>query len=352
MSPNVLEENYNFCNLFEKYINYEFFLNGELHVRGYKFSCEYMFNNFLKRYELEDICAKFKYYFKLLNDTEWDSNQCTTGRSAPVSTDFNTNVEYLNFWLNNKLKSGEFSDISVNDFYNKIKPQRNSSRGKCDLSNKIHNIEEDQLKNMKTLYYLYDKYNQIISIRNNNIEQCKSYSNECLQKYQEAVKNCSNDNNSKYCTALSVFKTKYEELSNGYIYSSCNKDSLKKLISDKVTLEVKTFGDSEPNMLISGGFTDSLKPGKTVSVGNKKNNNVIIISILGATICIFCIFLFTYKFYPMSSKFYLNVKRKKLMLFNEKDNEIYEKELNYYEGNNRDSQRIPGKIGYYSVIYN
>ncbi|KMZ83231.1 hypothetical protein PVBG_05201 [Plasmodium vivax Brazil I] len=163
--------------------------------------CESHYNDFEEKDALKDICVRFKCLYSLLFDPN--------GVNAYSN---NENVEFLNYWLNNELKNEMISSISAPNFYQKLIFYDILFDSEKRLRDKIRKIKEEHLKQMDILYDLNTIYNNIKSNLYDDKQKCINYSNECVQKYKEAIKPCSTNKNTKYCNALMVFKIKYENI--------------------------------------------------------------------------------------------------------------------------------------------
>ncbi|KMZ88539.1 hypothetical protein PVBG_04748 [Plasmodium vivax Brazil I] len=138
----------------------------------------------------------------------------------------NENVEYLNYWLNKELKNKGTLNISAQEFYQKLITNDIFLDRQRKLVNQIHSIEEQHLKKMNILYDLNAIYYNIKNTSYYNKEKCSLHSDQCVQKFREAIKSCSSTNNDKYCNALNSFKKKYEKFNGNNRIGGCNKEYL------------------------------------------------------------------------------------------------------------------------------
>ncbi|KMZ76971.1 hypothetical protein PVIIG_06148 [Plasmodium vivax India VII] len=168
---------------------------------------------------LENLCGKFKFLYDLIF--------VSFGEYASRN---NENSEYINYWLNKQLKSKRTLNISAPVFYKKIiTNDMFFDEQKKLIPQKIHDIEEEHLKKMNILYDLNTIYHNIKFTPYNDEEKCNSHSDECVQKFREAIESCSTSKNDKYCEALKSFKNKYEEYNGDDTFGGCNKKYLSKL---------------------------------------------------------------------------------------------------------------------------
>ncbi|SBT55287.1 PIR Superfamily Protein [Plasmodium ovale wallikeri] len=224
MTPASSEENYDFCNDMDKYITNDVMIENSWKNPNYTNYCIFSETEFSeKETEYEEICAKFKRLFNLLFD-----------ESSPFSSIFNHSDIYINFWLNYQLKNINPSSDIVQRFYEVLTSTDPSFDIHKKLQGKIQNIQDRHLENLKIFYYLYSMYNAIHTIIQDDISdraQCASYSKECAQKYEEAIKKCPKDTSSNFCEALNVFKRKYEQLKESIKINNCELEVLKPLPS-------------------------------------------------------------------------------------------------------------------------
>ncbi|SBT55823.1 PIR Superfamily Protein [Plasmodium ovale wallikeri] len=155
----------------------------------------------------EDICKDFFYMYKYLHEFYYSRDS--------ESTLTNEDFDFLNYWLNVKLKGGNGNaSICINMFNRKIK-----SEGETIISNKIklgdlHVIDHDNLENMELLYELYNNVRIILNMMrgqdypSGEQKLCSYYTEDCSTKYKKAMDKCLNDNADFY-KALKDFKISY-----------------------------------------------------------------------------------------------------------------------------------------------
>ncbi|KMZ95099.1 hypothetical protein PVMG_05971 [Plasmodium vivax Mauritania I] len=150
-----------------------------------------------------NICSRFHYLIKKLL------------KLAPSQSyvDEKFHFEYLNYWINyelHKVKDNIDPKVFLQDM--RVYDPRNPLLSK--LNPKLSYIDEDEIKNMYSLFYLYKDYIYIkdsITGENANKEQFLRYTKHCVDKYQPLEKNCLNKTTS-FCKALCNFRKKYEEI--------------------------------------------------------------------------------------------------------------------------------------------
>ncbi|KMZ99275.1 hypothetical protein PVNG_02158 [Plasmodium vivax North Korean] len=143
---------------------------------------------------------------------------------GPYASRYNENGEYMNYWLNKELKNNGTSNISATDFYQELISNNSLFDTNKRLKNKIHKINAEDLEKMNTLYHLNAIFYNIKMTSYGDKTKCSSYSDQCVQKFTDAIKSCSTTKKDKYCEALKSFKIKYEKFSGNNILPGCNKE--------------------------------------------------------------------------------------------------------------------------------
>ncbi|SBT51988.1 PIR Superfamily Protein [Plasmodium ovale wallikeri] len=212
MGPPIENENYNFCNNFDIYIPTEVWVEQYWNSHDYTSKCYFSTSDFSEiNSDFYELCARFKCLFKYLFDYTVEDDSLSNGKA-----------DYMNFWLNDQLKEKKYSAVTAKQFYDKLSEKNPDFHSIIKLDNRIHNIEEKHLENMKKLKNLYKNYNEIKSkidpfdeIPPNSI----SYTQECLKHYEGVINLCTSDN-SNYCNALEAFKVKCEQIENSLLFKS------------------------------------------------------------------------------------------------------------------------------------
>ncbi|KNA00217.1 hypothetical protein PVNG_05385 [Plasmodium vivax North Korean] len=180
--------------------------------------------------EIKKVCKKLMKYFFYWSKYKTDSTNTTTNNKIA------NYIEYLNYLLNDKLRTNEIpvSDRlkAYADFKNIIAEQTNLN----DLKDKIYYIKEEYYKNMKTMYELYEIFYKIKNIKDSTTDEqnkCSDYVNNCVKKYEEFQDICyvqehkDKEQYKKLCGALREFKVLYKI--NRYYQKSCESVELPKL---------------------------------------------------------------------------------------------------------------------------
>lgn len=223
----------------DKYITNDVMIEDRWENSIYKNYCIFSKSEFSDNItEYEDICAKFKCLFNLLFD-----------ESSDFSSIYNQSDIYINFWLNYQLKTINPSSDIFQSFY-KVLTSDPSFDIDAKLQGKIRKIQDSHLANLTIFYDLYKMYNDIYTIiqdHDSDRTKCTSYSKDCAQKYEEAIKSCSKGTSSKFCEALNFFKGKYEQLKEYIIIDNCDLEVLKPLPShERPTEEVPSLQNGSP----------------------------------------------------------------------------------------------------------
>ncbi|SBT83105.1 PIR protein [Plasmodium ovale] len=154
------------------------------------------------------FCAQFKRLYDLLYNG-------TRVASIAASLD-DIDRAFLNYWLNDKLRGTNIDNsISVNDFYKKLKGSNENIFKDKQLEEKLYNIENHALENMRKLYDLYNIKTKVsVTMAEDTLQEesalCLTYTKECYGKYRDAIINCLGDCFDFY-TALTDFRNKFEE---------------------------------------------------------------------------------------------------------------------------------------------
>ncbi|SBT84118.1 PIR protein [Plasmodium ovale] len=253
---------YNFCRnspyyqMVVEYINREIDVQEEVDqkkkddIKKLKDTCNSFSSNICSFENLsdKDICEKFFYMYKYLH--EYYNKQ--DSKSTLTNEDF----DFLNYWLNVKLKDGNSNaSICIDAFNRKIKDvDENFISVIKKLEKDLHVIDASNLENMELLFELYNNERIILNmmrgqdypeekktnkekatevkatevkateekaIEDNAIEEnaidekenekqksCSDYTEDCSTKYKKAMDKCLNDNDDFY-KALKDFKISY-----------------------------------------------------------------------------------------------------------------------------------------------
>ncbi|SBS91202.1 PIR protein [Plasmodium ovale] len=173
----------------------------------------------------EEICKKILYMYKFLNELYH--------KLDPKSTITNEDLDFLNYWLNVKLKDkSNNTSLCISKFIEAINNLGEDFISKeINLEKHLKVIDRDNLENMELLCELYDTKQKIFDIMlkidysNNGKTLCPEYTERCHKRYREGMDKCLNDYDDFY-KALKRFKYYYkhgiekETDTSGYCYNS------------------------------------------------------------------------------------------------------------------------------------
>ncbi|VUZ98030.1 PIR protein [Plasmodium vivax] len=240
-----MDEGYRFYEHIDKYLQYTNFCVNHNQCDQYNNICifdELGFDD--KGDKLNLICKRFHYLFDKLITTSID----------PTNNNENTHLEYLNYWLNHELNLIE-THLDSKTLFQLIRI-RNINNGELSkLIGKIKNIPKEVLKDMYSLFYLYEDYINIIKATSKDYPSENSFerhAKHCVEKYQPLEDKCLYKKTS-FCKALCNFREKYEQIKlNTDIIKEWSYNSLPRLSKyGQVVEEVPqspSHGDSSTSM--------------------------------------------------------------------------------------------------------
>ncbi|SCA83406.1 hypothetical protein, conserved [Plasmodium vivax] len=278
-----IEDSYEFFKNIKKYISHNDKLYNTDKLDDRETACEFMSSDtmFTLKQRSNRLCERFNYLIDLLTSQK---------RKNLIKCD----KEYLNFWLNNELRTtDDKSPIRIKYFYDKLKQKIPDSYINS-LEGKLYNITDEHFENMRILNNLYKNYGKIFNEEHNVVcgrkEKCLEYSNICYDEYKTGLIRCFNKHG-KLCEELSKFKNMYiSENTNATLSGVFSYKDLKDLpIYEEVKYE------------LYGGLN------------SWKNLTMMIFSILGSTIGLLFYF---YKFSPFGKKFCAKAKTKEKIRHN------------------------------------
>ncbi|SBT52146.1 PIR Superfamily Protein [Plasmodium ovale wallikeri] len=172
----------------------------------------------------KEICKKILYMYEFLDKVQrsWKS----------PSTITNEDLNFLNYWLNVKLKDNTNASVCISKFNETINSEGNNLRFRgINLKKHLNVIDRGNLENMELLCELYRTKQKIFDIMikedcSNNVEKlCPEYTEKCHKRYIEGIDKCLDDYDDFY-KALKKFKYYYkygiekETDTSGYCYNS------------------------------------------------------------------------------------------------------------------------------------
>ncbi|KNA00965.1 variable surface protein Vir12 [Plasmodium vivax North Korean] len=148
--------------------------------------------------KLQEICKDFILYFFNFPKTKFNSIYY---------------IDYLNYWLNEKLKNTKMSATNFIDIMDKILSYKFSSYSQYKyFKNSVYDINRNILKEMNILHNLYDEHNKFL---NKSKDKCRIYDNECLSKYVTKINECYHTKNKRFYKALKKFLSIFNEKNRG-----------------------------------------------------------------------------------------------------------------------------------------
>ncbi|CAG9485759.1 unnamed protein product [Plasmodium vivax] len=238
------------------------------------------------------VCEKLNKAFKLL---------CSSKSELASNKQLNSSdYKYLNFWANFELNGKKHVDnSSIEEFGRNVESKFQECINHEELKRALRDIEEEDLKKMKTLDKLYQSYcemNEIIfSTSEGRFEKCLHYSSECFNEYRGAI---STDAVDKYFhSALTNFKKAYEELAS----KAFSKDTSYVSYIAKIP--------ENPNETELTFYT----------IGDIRNK-IILISLFGSVIAVVLVLIYFYKFTSFGTLMRARSRKKKKKFHNQDDN--------------------------------
>ncbi|SBS93581.1 PIR Superfamily Protein [Plasmodium ovale curtisi] len=156
----------------------------------------------------EDICKKILYMYIFLDNAQrlWKK----------PSTITNEDLDFLNYWLNVKLKDkSSNASMCIGKFIEKIKSQGTDFISReINLEKHLHVIDPSKLENMEILCELYDTKKKItdimfdLDITDDEKKLCPGHLEKCHDKYIEGMYNCRNGYDD-FCKAIKNFERDY-----------------------------------------------------------------------------------------------------------------------------------------------
>ncbi|SBT32568.1 PIR Superfamily Protein [Plasmodium ovale wallikeri] len=197
-------EKYELFDNIDEYIKYEDLTEQNGISYSSSVNCSFI-QNIYPDYitELTNICKQFSYLIDSL-----------INRSERNTLKDDSDFDYLNYWLNDRIYKIDSFLICNNYFYKNLLSTNRINQNVNKLNGKIDDIEEDVLKNINSLYTFYKNYKEINKTINSidpKEADAIKYAKICIEEYKKIKDICPNGN-AKFCEALSNFKKKYEEI--------------------------------------------------------------------------------------------------------------------------------------------
>ncbi|SBS95953.1 PIR Superfamily Protein [Plasmodium ovale curtisi] len=273
------------------------------------------------------LCEKFREIYNSLSNSNWGKKkeEYTKGEEKLGNNDW----AFINYWLNDTLR-GTDSDppICVKDFYKSLRKMDEDYFKIEYVEDKLYNIEKNDFKKMKDLYYLYDMKEKISNLLDDNNETnikalCPRYEKECNEKYRDVIINCRDDCND-FFSAIAQFKKEYNQ--------------------DLVSLREHTYLSSSYELQELPDYISLITEQKI-----KEFTRTIFLPVLFLIFGLFSILLFFNKFLPCRKYLIEKIKRNKRIIFHVDEGE---ESLPSHAFENDDTISDNGEynIGYYSTL--
>ncbi|SCA60141.1 hypothetical protein PVC01_000006200 [Plasmodium vivax] len=255
-----IEESYEFFDYIKTYLSHNDKLNDNEKFYKHESSCEFMLNDtiFTEKQRTNSLCERFNYLIELLTSEKRNNlSKC--------------DKEYLNFWLNNELRTtDDKSPIRIKYFYDKLKQKIPDSYINS-LEGKLYNITDEHFENMRILNNLYKNYGKIFNEEHNVVcgrkEKCLEYSNICYNEYKKGLIRCFKKQGN-WCQKLFDFNNMYKT----------------------ENIDASLFGEFSYNDLIELPRKEDVEYELYGGLNSWKNLIMLTFSILGSTIGIFFYF--------------------------------------------------------------
>ncbi|KMZ95042.1 hypothetical protein PVMG_06024 [Plasmodium vivax Mauritania I] len=117
----------------------------------------------------------------------------------------------MNFWLNYQLGQLKYSKFTAKSFYDIMK-ESDPAFFAIYYKNVVHDINENDLNDMKKLYDLYKLYYDIWIMDPSITDGCITKANECVSLYTDFMQTCTPGVERNFCKALLDFKDLYNTL--------------------------------------------------------------------------------------------------------------------------------------------
>ncbi|SCO66062.1 VIR protein [Plasmodium vivax] len=163
-----------------------------------------------KHTELKTICEEFIPYFLMLSKTMINSIHY---------------FDYLNYWLNKKLKETGIKATNFIGSMEKILSSKFSSNSIYKrFKHSVYDMNGNILDEMNILYNLYDDYNNFLEISEAG---CTKSDTKCLSSYITEIDKCDNTKNKRFYKALTNILSRY----NKKYKENCNDKTPEGLVS-------------------------------------------------------------------------------------------------------------------------
>ncbi|SCA60627.1 VIR protein [Plasmodium vivax] len=200
---NPTGDRYIFYENIHKYLKYRKICINDNNCNQYRDKCEFKGLTFDGKENVQtNICKRFKYLiYNILNEAHKHNYSIEKADG-----------EYLNYWLNHEILMND-ANICPKVFLQHMITRDTGNILLRELKNYMYYIEDDDVKNMYNLFYIYQHYNDFKETMDSeypNKDTAIKYITHCTQKYKE-LKAKYSEKNTHLSNALNTFKTKYEQ---------------------------------------------------------------------------------------------------------------------------------------------
>ncbi|VVA00187.1 PIR protein [Plasmodium vivax] len=200
---NPTGDRYIFYENIHKYLKYRKICINDNNCNQYRDKCEFKGLTFDGKENVHtNICKRFKYLiYNILNEAHKHNYSIEKADG-----------EYLNYWLNHEILMND-ANICPKVFLQHMITRDTGNILLRELKNYMYYIEDDDVKNMYNLFYIYQHYNDFKETMDSeypNKDTAIKYITHCTQKYKE-LKAKYSEKNTHLSNALNTFKTKYEQ---------------------------------------------------------------------------------------------------------------------------------------------
>ncbi|SBS95573.1 PIR Superfamily Protein [Plasmodium ovale curtisi] len=267
---------------------------------------------------------------------------------------------YVNYWLNEKIRKNKISLVKSDfEVYNNYIAYYNSRNNpKVCHSNEIF-ISNDIYEEMKILHTLYELYNTF-KINGANIDTGCRELKTCVMHYNRILRNCKQDNDTKFCKALQNFKEKTFSPNEFVSLSECEKklgelklkdpQDLSELVLQQVDLDILHDNQELTRRRLLGSPHHSQQVGNTKGVSDSIRSSFshsnLIQTLFFSAFGISLLFMLSYKFTPFG-KCMRSVLLKKNIIKHYKKEEATQNILSHtYKNTNIDTEDSVHNIQY------
>ncbi|SBT56883.1 PIR Superfamily Protein [Plasmodium ovale wallikeri] len=312
---------------FDEYNDYKSKLNDSYTFIHEEDEYETFFRNKMpegkEQYEILNNCYILKkYLLNFINDQHCSHGKCCS---------------YMNYWLNKKTRKNENNLVESDfDVYNDYIAYYNSrNNAKVCESNELF-IRNDTYEEMKKLYSLYESYNTFIASKADSQNGCTNL-NSCVTYYNKILRECKENNDTKFCKALENFKKKTFSTNEFVSLNECEKklgkiklkdpQDIQELDLQQVDLDILHVNRQEAKRALLENSPHSQEAehteGDSYSILSSSHRNLIQ-TLFSSAFGISILFLLSYKFTPFGKWMRSALLRKNIITHYETEEDTQE----------------------------